>query len=61
MTLSSEMNLTTASLTPADKLFNSTVAVPLVTVPLNDLPSTVMITVPFALSEILITALVSFG
>ena len=55
------MNLTNASLTPADKLSNLTVASPFVTTPVNSLPSTVIITVPLALFETVINASLVFG
>ena len=49
-------NLTSATLAPALKPVKSTVPSPFLISPLKTLPSTVMLTVPFALLATLITA-----
>ena len=61
LNLSLEINITVASLTPADKLTKSTLAIPLTTSPTNVLFSTMTFTVPFALSDSIILADALFG
>ena len=54
-------NSTVATLLPADKPVKLTLTLPLDTVPLKTLPSTVTLTVPLALLPILITAVALAG
>ena len=55
------VKFTVASLTPADKFSNTILTSPFTTVPLNCLPSTVIITVPLALSDMMILAVALSG